>query len=39
VDLFRVMRAKGQMKALAQAIAQDAELEQFVRNYQSLLEA
>jgi hypothetical protein len=38
-DLFRVMRAKGQMKSLTKLIAQDAQLQQFIHNYQRLLES
>lgn len=38
MDLFRMMRVKGQMKSLAQLIAQDAQLQEFIRDYQQVLE-
>lgn len=38
MDLFRIMRAKGQMKALTQLIAQDAQLQAFIQEYQQVLE-
>lgn len=36
-DLFRSMRAKGQMGALAQFVMNDAQLQGFLRDYQRLL--
>jgi len=38
VDLFRLMRARGEMQALIKLIAQDADLQQFLVDYQELLE-
>lgn len=38
-DLFRLMRAKGQMKALGRLIAEDPAMNDFLKTYQSLLES
>jgi hypothetical protein len=38
IDLFRLMRARGEMKALGQLIKQDASVQQFLVEYQQLLE-
>lgn len=38
VDLFRLMRARGQMKELTQLIAEDELIQQFLADYQTLLE-
>lgn len=37
VDLFRVMRSKGQMGALAKLIQTDANLQKFLKDYQQLV--
>jgi MoxR-like ATPase len=37
IDLFRLMRARGEMKSLANLIAQDKNIEQFLTKYQELL--
>jgi MoxR-like ATPase len=37
IDLFRLMRAKGEMKTLAQLISQDPHIEQFLMKYQEVL--
>jgi MoxR-like ATPase len=37
-DLFRLMRARGQMKALHKLIGQDADLQKVLQDYQSMLE-
>lgn len=37
VDLFRTLRAAGQMGALATLVAKDAKLREFLQNYQELL--
>lgn len=38
IDLFRLMRAKGEMKTLGQLIKQDDSIRQFLVEYQQLLE-
>jgi MoxR-like ATPase len=37
VDLFQVMRAKGQMGMLAQLVAKDANLQKFLKDFQQLI--
>jgi hypothetical protein len=37
VDLFRVMRSKGQMGALAKLVQQDAQLQKFLKDFQQLV--
>jgi len=37
IDLFRLMRSKGEMKPLIELIAQDAALQEFLAEYQELL--
>jgi MoxR-like ATPase len=37
VDLFRVMRSRGQMGALAKLVQQDAQLQKFLKDFQQLI--
>ena len=37
IDMFRVMRSKGQMGALAKLVRQDSKLQQFLKDYQELV--
>ena len=37
VDLFRVMRSKGQMAVLAQLIQKDAKLQEFMKDFRGLI--
>ncbi len=37
IDLFKLMRAKGQWRKLRQMIAQDADLQAWMAQYQSML--
>lgn len=39
IDLFRLMRAKGEMKQLSQLVGQDSLLQEFLIKYQQLLES
>lgn len=37
IDMFRVMRSKGQMGALAKLVRQDSKLQKFLKDYQELV--
>jgi hypothetical protein len=37
VDLFQVMRSKGQMRVLAQLVQKDASLQKFLKDFQQLI--
>jgi hypothetical protein len=37
VDMFRVMRTKGQMGALAKLVQQDSQLQKFLKDFQELV--